>query len=1281
MWYKHPQHKFWKMSLVVVITVCLYAAFHSKVTAAGLYNDNEIYSNGKFYNYQCFVYKEQIASNLSLQTRNIGLQASQRPSHQILTRIFAIFLREILDIRNITIIPLEYPVTLLKDTSYEERRLRYIFNMIKQPSISMIDLEVWMPSMGYALIPRQVYEAGVSTSPRRFAWFVPQSALAKNEEIWHYSIFTNRTDSLYQNFLTDSDVLRNLSLGKDYELYVSPLCQEGCAVLIAGHRNESAFVADQIVKLNAYINVLWLGAHFRSVVNFLYRQHLTSSAYKEKKFLILHWKPSDIISAKTWGMVTMPPCEYSQSSILSFCEYELKPIMKYYHKSLSYKIRLMYALRYFFVDDKHMQTLLSSVNREIISANEISERFYDSLACNWLKNNSNVYNAWISKERITLSIGGIFPIRKFSRGHQNLLQAVRVAVKAINENENILSDYNLMVYENDGECKADMVMNMFIQCFSIPYVLGILGPACSETVEPIAGVSRSTNMAVISYSAEGASFVDREAYPFFFRTIGSNHQFVDVYIKLMQQFGWQRAAAITEDGQKYGEYISHMESVMKNNDLELIVNKKFHSDITHHDMSEHLQELKRRHAKIIIADVHNKLAQMVLCEAYKLKMTAYEGYVWFLPFWLSKDWSTYRLENHANCTIQELEQAFEGHFSIKHRPFGNESNLMQEGISIAEWLSSYRSDVLKESQYTAFAYDAVWVYALAADKLLREDKAAVENLRSKIVVNRFVDFIWETDFEGLSGRVRFDQGGSRLTDVVVEQWLKGKPNEIGQYHPNIINSNGYLKVEGGSLFLRNAIKWLSIKQPPDDGRYECYFSSLAQILNIGCENAVMAFTVLMCSLLAMIVTLLSFVFWKGRYDRKLKHSAKIMKNFGIDIFSPSRSIANTLDKWELPKENVVINRRLGEGAFGTVYGGEALINSENWTAVAVKTLKVGASTEDRLDFLSEAEAMKRFNHKNIVKLLGVCLQSEPIYTIMEYMLYGDLKTYLLARRHLVSETISDDSDISSKRLTMFALNISHGLDYLAQQKYVHRDIACRNCLVNAKRVVKIGDFGMARPTYESDYYRFNHKGMLPVRWMAPESLALGMFTPFSDVWGFGVVLFEIITFGSFPYQGLTNGEVLQFVKNGKTLRMPADAKPQLKGLIRACWNRNPKKRPAASEIVKYITNYPRLLTPCLDFPSACIEMADAGSDQLEFLPNSLQFSSQGSYSSLDIAEQATRAEKIKDSGFVDDDNLPEIISDSSNDPSSYSPTTVDGYSVMSPLLVPHVSCGISEAHT
>ena len=142
-----------------------------------------------------------------------------------------------------------------------------------------------------------------------------------------------------------------------------------------------------------------------------------------------------------------------------------------------------------------------------------------------------------------------------------------------------------------------------------------------------------------------------------------------------------------------------------------------------------------------------------------------------------------------------------------------------------------------------------------------------------------------------------------------------------------------------------------------------------------------------------------------------------------------------------------------------------------------------------------------------------------------------------------------------------AYDIAAGLSFLAEQKYVHRDVACRNCLVNAGRSVKLADFGMTRPMFESDYYRFSRrgkkyyysnfiilslfKGMLPVRWMSPESLADGIFTPMSDIWSYGVLMYEIITFGSFPFQGLSNNQVLENVKSGSTLTIPMGIKIQL----------------------------------------------------------------------------------------------------------------------------------------
>lgn len=153
-----------------------------------------------------------------------------------------------------------------------------------------------------------------------------------------------------------------------------------------------------------------------------------------------------------------------------------------------------------------------------------------------------------------------------------------MAYMAINKNKTILPDYNLKLLVQDGQCKADNVMKRFIDFIVegyYPQLVGVLGPACSETVEPLAGVSRHYHIMVISYSAEGASFSDRSKYPYFFRTIGENKHYKNVYLYLFKYFGWKRVAALTEDGQKYTEYISLMQDDLEKNNIKFIANKKF----------------------------------------------------------------------------------------------------------------------------------------------------------------------------------------------------------------------------------------------------------------------------------------------------------------------------------------------------------------------------------------------------------------------------------------------------------------------------------------------------------------------------------------------------------------------------------------------------------------------------------------------------------------------------------------------------------------------------------
>lgn len=162
-----------------------------------------------------------------------------------------------------------------------------------------------------------------------------------------------------------------------------------------------------------------------------------------------------------------------------------------------------------------------------------------------------------------------------------------MAREAINKNTTILRDYNIDLLAHDGQCKADMVMKRFIDYIVHKYyenLVGVLGPACSDTVEPLAGVSKHYKTLVISYSAEGASFSDRSKYPYFFRTIGENKQYIQVYQYLLKKMGWKRIAALSEDGQKYTEYISHMQALLEKQGTSFIANIKFPRERTKYSM-------------------------------------------------------------------------------------------------------------------------------------------------------------------------------------------------------------------------------------------------------------------------------------------------------------------------------------------------------------------------------------------------------------------------------------------------------------------------------------------------------------------------------------------------------------------------------------------------------------------------------------------------------------------------------------------------------------------------
>ncbi|XP_034172667.2 receptor protein-tyrosine kinase sevenless isoform X5 [Osmia lignaria lignaria] len=265
------------------------------------------------------------------------------------------------------------------------------------------------------------------------------------------------------------------------------------------------------------------------------------------------------------------------------------------------------------------------------------------------------------------------------------------------------------------------------------------------------------------------------------------------------------------------------------------------------------------------------------------------------------------------------------------------------------------------------------------------------------------------------------------------------------------------------------------------------------------------------------------------------------------------------DDSTLPKirrEQITLAKFLGSGAFGEVFQGNAKdLERPGITPVAIKTLRKGASAQEKTEFLQEARLMSHFRHKHVLRLLGVCLDTDPPLLVLELMEAGDLLSYLRASRSLQP---SDPHALRLQDLLAMCEDVARGCRYLEDLHFVHRDLACRNCLVSARdrenRVVKIGDFGLARDIYKNDYYRKEGEGLLPVRWMAPESLVDGVFTSQSDVWAFGVLMWEITSLGQQPYPARTNLEVLHHVRAGGRLPKPLNCPPVLHQLMLRCWS-------------------------------------------------------------------------------------------------------------------------------
>ncbi|XP_033224722.1 tyrosine-protein kinase Fer isoform X3 [Belonocnema kinseyi] len=279
---------------------------------------------------------------------------------------------------------------------------------------------------------------------------------------------------------------------------------------------------------------------------------------------------------------------------------------------------------------------------------------------------------------------------------------------------------------------------------------------------------------------------------------------------------------------------------------------------------------------------------------------------------------------------------------------------------------------------------------------------------------------------------------------------------------------------------------------------------------------------------------------------------------GLPVTSRSGAILKTpilRERWELNNDDVILLEKIGRGNFGDVY--KAQLKSCK-TEVAVKTCKVTLPDEQKKKFLQEGRILKQYDHPNIVKLIGICVQKQPIMIVMELVPGGSLLTYLK----------NNKTSITQKEQLRMCKDAAAGMRYLESKSCIHRDLAARNCLVGYDTIVKISDFGMSRE--EEEYIVSDGMKQIPIKWTAPEALNFGKYTSLCDVWSYGVLIWEIFSKGGSPYHGMSNSQAREQIDKGYRMPAPEGTPEEIYRLMSRCWEYDPENRPHFDQIFSIV---------------------------------------------------------------------------------------------------------------
>ncbi|MED6273967.1 Ephrin type-A receptor 4 [Characodon lateralis] len=413
--------------------------------------------------------------------------------------------------------------------------------------------------------------------------------------------------------------------------------------------------------------------------------------------------------------------------------------------------------------------------------------------------------------------------------------------------------------------------------------------------------------------------------------------------------------------------------------------------------------------------------------------------------------------------------------------------------------------------------------------------------RSNGVILEYEVKYYEKDQNERSYRIM--KTSSRSTDI------KGlTPLTSYVFHVRARTAAGYGEFSGPFEFMTNSVP--------------------APIIGDGANSTVLLVSVV-GSVVLLIILISAFVISRRRSKySKAKQDSDEEKHLhqGVRIYvdpftyeDPNQAVREFAK--EIDASCIKIEKVIGIGEFGEVCSGRLKMPGKREICVAIKTLKAGYTDKQRRDFLSEASIMGQFDHPNIIHLEGVVTKCKPVMIITEYMENGSLDAFLR----------KNDGRFTVIQLVGILRGIASGMKYLSDMSYVHRDLAARNILVNSNLVCKVSDFGMSRVLEDDPEAAYTTRGgKIPIRWTAPEAIAYRKFTSASDVWSYGIVMWEVMSYGERPYWDMSNQDVIKAIDEGYRLPPPMDCPVALHQLMLDCWQRERADRPKFGQIVNML---------------------------------------------------------------------------------------------------------------